>query len=520
MDPKTIKVNDLKRELEARNLSAKGLKSQLVARLTNALKSECEKESGEKLIEPDGDTPEDGTDEFVEDEKKKDKEDDKKVSNEKDRSAEKLNFPEMPAIIVQPSKTAKSGKFDCAVMSLSLLLDYRQEDNKEHSFEVSLFAELFNEMMMRDFGFRIYRALIEAPEMKDDEKEKRKYDKKDDKKDRKDDKDDFRRKDDAYEMDSDRDDEESDDDDYDGDDKRDKDRKKKRKKRAVMVTHDPYLLLSFVYFDQSHCGYLLDKDMEEILYTLGLMLSRNQVRKLIQKVCKREMFRYRKLTDRTMDADRLQKSDFKPTLEELAAGNKKYIPSFKNTANDISEETTGNGEGSSRSLIFCNGALIDVAKMMEQLERSERARLEADEKLQSLQLELRNLNDINTTKEKQLLKLSHDLEEQSKKLKNTEDDLKKTKSESDKYCKALSSIRDGLQLNMNIADFTLQKSKSRSARNSPINHTESDSDNSLRSNKSKVDCKTEKESNGIDNEHSEKSFDNVKVKTEDMNATE
>lgn len=35
---------------------------------------------------------------------------------------------------------------------------------------MSLFAELFNEMMMRDFGFRIYRALVEAPEIKDDEK--------------------------------------------------------------------------------------------------------------------------------------------------------------------------------------------------------------------------------------------------------------------------------------------------------------------------------------------------------------
>lgn len=44
----------------------------------------------------------------------------------------------MPSIIVQPSKTAKNGKFDCTVMSLSLLLDYRQEDNKEHSFEVCL----------------------------------------------------------------------------------------------------------------------------------------------------------------------------------------------------------------------------------------------------------------------------------------------------------------------------------------------------------------------------------------------
>lgn len=44
-----------------------------------------------------------------------------------------------------------------------------------------------------------------------------------------------------------------------------------------MTTHDPFLLLSFVYYDQTHCGYLLDKDVEEILYTLGLMLSRAQV---------------------------------------------------------------------------------------------------------------------------------------------------------------------------------------------------------------------------------------------------
>jgi hypothetical protein len=45
-------------------------------------------------------------------------------------------LPDAPAIVVHPSTTAKSGKFDCAVVSLSVLLDYRPEDNKEHSFEV------------------------------------------------------------------------------------------------------------------------------------------------------------------------------------------------------------------------------------------------------------------------------------------------------------------------------------------------------------------------------------------------
>ena len=46
-------------------------------------------------------------------------------------------------------------------MSLSVLLDYRTGDNKEGTFEVSLFAELFNEMIMRDSGYHIYRAICD-----------------------------------------------------------------------------------------------------------------------------------------------------------------------------------------------------------------------------------------------------------------------------------------------------------------------------------------------------------------------
>lgn len=79
--------------------------------------------------------------------------------DEKERAIlqKRYALPEQQHIVVHPSKTAKSGKFDCTVMSLSVLLDYRPEDTKEHFFEVSLFAELFNEMLMRDFGFNIYK---------------------------------------------------------------------------------------------------------------------------------------------------------------------------------------------------------------------------------------------------------------------------------------------------------------------------------------------------------------------------
>lgn len=107
-------------------------------------------------------------------------------------------------------------------MSLSVLLDYRPEDTKvffssfftrifkickknsrrhfflfriffqEHSFEVSLFAELFNEMLMRDFGFRIYRSLSILPEKPKDKEDDKKKDKKEE---RRDDKKDDKRKD-------------------------------------------------------------------------------------------------------------------------------------------------------------------------------------------------------------------------------------------------------------------------------------------------------------------------------------
>lgn len=41
-----MNVNELRNELKARNISNKGLKSQLIARLTKALKAEAEKCEG------------------------------------------------------------------------------------------------------------------------------------------------------------------------------------------------------------------------------------------------------------------------------------------------------------------------------------------------------------------------------------------------------------------------------------------------------------------------------------------
>ena len=44
-------------------------------------------------------------------------------------------LPDAPCILIHPNPKAKSGKFDCTVTSLATLIDYRQTDNKEGTFE-------------------------------------------------------------------------------------------------------------------------------------------------------------------------------------------------------------------------------------------------------------------------------------------------------------------------------------------------------------------------------------------------
>lgn len=317
----------------------------------------------------------------VEEKEEKRKDNDEKRLDERERQQleKKYSLPDEQHIIVHPSRTAKSGKFDCTIMSLSLLLDYRPEDTKEHSFEVSLFAELFNEMLMRDFAFIIYKAIHDHPERtkeskddkkkKDDDKKNKKDDK--DKKDEKNDKntrDKDEKKDDKRKSKDDDDDEVVEDvDDEDDDEKKDKgekrkssDRDRKKKERIQLVTKDKNLLLAFVYFDQTHCGYIFEKDMEDLIYTLGLSLSRAQVRKLVSKVVTRDSLHYRKLTDRLKEEvdqtaiaagtteDQAEQST---STEELAYGNKKLLPIFRTDRGSKNNFRTDEASGSQENCV-------------------------------------------------------------------------------------------------------------------------------------------------------------------------
>lgn len=360
LDPKIMNVQSLRTELKARAINSKGLKSQLIARLTKALKTESEKTEDE-VQEVDQNDSKMDVDEKQDN--KKESEEKKMDEKEKQQLEKKFTLPDEPQIIAHPSRTAKSGKFDCTVMSLSLLLDYRPEDTKEHSFEVSLFAELFNEMLMRDFGFNIYKAIHSQPEKveekgKDERKKKDEKDKpeKNDKNgDKQDDKKNEKKSKDEEEC------EEIDEDDDSKDDKKDKekrkssDRDKKKKERTRLITKDKNLLLSFVYFDQTHCGYIFEKDIEELIYTLGLNLSRAQVRKLVAKVITRDSLHYRKLTDRPKDETEQpateEKVEILLNIEELAFGNKRLLPVFRTGfSSESNSENKANAEDNKNQL--------------------------------------------------------------------------------------------------------------------------------------------------------------------------
>ncbi|KAM4670119.1 cell division cycle and apoptosis regulator protein 1 isoform 7-T11 [Amazona ochrocephala] len=440
------------------------------------------------------------------------KEEERKRQEEMERQRRERRYvlPDEPAIIVHPNWAAKSGKFDCSIMSLSVLLDYRLEDNKEHSFEVSLFAELFNEMLQRDFGVRIYKALISLPEREDKKDKKGKKDERKEKKEEKDDETDDpkpkRRKsgDDKKEdrdekkelllqredkrKDDSKDEEETEDDnnqeEYDPmeaedaeddeeecrplatpievsrryrdeeemnkrEDRREGNRhckerssKDKEKDKTQMVTVNRDLLMAFVYFDQSHCGYLLEKDMEEILYTLGLHLSRAQVKKLLSKVVLRESCFYRRLTDTSKDEENQEESE---ELQEDMLGNRLLLPSptVKPESKAI-EENVG--------LIVYNGAMVDVGSLLQKLEKSERVRAEIEQKLQLLEektgedektiLQLENSNRSLSTELKEVKK---DLGHLQENLKISDDKNLQFEGQLNKTIKNLATVMDEIQ---------------------------------------------------------------------------
>ena len=92
------------------------------------------------------------------------------------------------------------------------------------------------------------------------------------------------------------------------------------------------------YFDLGHCGYFETKDLEDILTTINLNLSRAQIKKLVSKVTsgKDQQVNYRQFTDKpedpTEDLNKIKQeedADFSRHEETLGQGFKAFVPKPK-----------------------------------------------------------------------------------------------------------------------------------------------------------------------------------------------
>ena len=127
-------------------------------------------------------------------------------------------------------------------------------------------------------------------------------------------------------------------------DKADKDKKdesgssteeSKKSEKVKIVTKDRDLLLACSYFDLGHCGYFETKDLEDILTTINLNLSRAQIKKLVKEVTsgKDQQVNYRQFTDKPED----------PKLAETEVTSKIQLETEEVDVDLNKEETLGQG---------------------------------------------------------------------------------------------------------------------------------------------------------------------------------
>ncbi|XP_072409944.1 cell division cycle and apoptosis regulator protein 1-like isoform X2 [Chiloscyllium punctatum] len=499
LDLKTMKVEDFRRELKARNLNSKGTKAQLVSRLEKELEEEAAKEEIEKdetaeqkeaAMEA---TEEDSSpaEEQKEDVEEKQPEDPAVSSKQEPRCP----LPAEPAVLVRPNCSAMGGNFGCSVLSLSMLRSYRS-DSKGYSFEVLWLAELFGEMLQRDFGYTIYKALLAFPERKPEEvvekpkatsanQEKEKDQKEMEQEEKTDElkkeaeevkeveelmeaeeikepsdapaKATSMEEDENWDWELTKPDEgETKEKDVKGKDADDDtllqiddvlfleeneedfglsstDEKKSvgkgneaesgsvkemEKDISQMVSLRKDVLLAFVYFDRNLCNYILEKDMEQIISTLGLHLSRVQIKQLLSKVCSQNMCLYRTLTD-GWEGD-LEKLENKSLItEDMLLGNQYLLPSCPSVP--PSKPRTRSGDN---TLVEYNGNMVNVGNLIQKLERDERNRADMENKLQSMETQLADTLGKLSSNDSVNKSLSSGMQEMQKQVSELEDRVK------------------------------------------------------------------------------------------------
>ncbi|EHH28342.1 cell cycle and apoptosis regulator protein 2 isoform X1 [Macaca thibetana thibetana] len=135
-------------------------------------------------------------------------------------------------------------------------------------------------------------------------------------------------------------------------------------------------LLAFVFFDANWCGYLHRRDLERILLTLGIRLSAEQAKQLVSRVVTQNICQYRSL-----QYSRQEGLDG-GLPEEVLFGNLDLLPpSGKSTK-------PGAAPTEHKALVSHNGSLINVGSLLQRAEQQDSGRLYLENKIHTLELKL------------------------------------------------------------------------------------------------------------------------------------
>lgn len=280
-------------------------------------------------------------------------------------------LPNNPHIVIHSSKTYKGGKFDCQLVSLSHLLDYRKDDNKECSFEVFLFAECFNSMLMRDHAFHIYKHLLSLNEEAASNKRKLAS---------------SEESGESGEAKKLKTDEASNSSPVESGEPASKDTDKQitPAKPAKARTLHPELLLAFTYFDTHRSGQLYERDLEDLFFLIGLNLTRSKIKALFKKITSTRdgLVNYRQLTDllpnsvnSLANAVHYRLPDDEEFVNNLVSF-EAYMRRLNSGSNTLFQSDVSNGTSSASNnqeslIVEINGRAIDILNTVKKLEDCE-----------------------------------------------------------------------------------------------------------------------------------------------------
>ncbi|EHB06021.1 Protein KIAA1967 [Heterocephalus glaber] len=135
-------------------------------------------------------------------------------------------------------------------------------------------------------------------------------------------------------------------------------------------------LLAFVFFDANWCGYLHRRDLERVLLTLGIRLSAEQAKQLVSRVVTQNICQYRSL-----QYSRPETVDCS-LPEEVLFGNLDLLPPSGKSAKPGAAPTEHKG------LVPHNGSLINVGSLLQRAEQQDSGRLYLENKIHTLELKL------------------------------------------------------------------------------------------------------------------------------------